>query len=150
RNGDYGTVVYDPSTDSFWAANEYAGPDNGNEIWDTWIQQFSPSALGEQNWYSINVQSLSELDVITTTPGDQGLGQFDNSTMSLSLKVYDSQGNLIGTGTPYGDGRNESVIVFQGPYSGQIFIQVSNSSGTGEYFLDTYTTPYANTSISGD
>ncbi len=44
RNGDYSSVVYDPASNSFWAANEYAGADNGSVIWDTWIQQFSPSS----------------------------------------------------------------------------------------------------------
>jgi len=135
---------------SFWAANEYAGADNASVIWNTWIQQFSPSALGEQNWYSVNVQSAQSLLLITTTPGDAGMGQFDNSGMSLILNVYDASGNFLGTGTPYGDGRNEFLVTFQGPYSGQIFVQISNSSGTGEYFLDAYTTPYVYTSVSGD
>lgn len=150
RNGDYSTVVYDSSTDSFWAANEYAGADNGNVIWDTWIQQFSAAATGQHDWYSVNVQNAASLELITTTPGDAGFGQFDNSSMSLVLNVYDASGNFLGTGTPYGDGRNEYLIQFQGSYSGQIFVQVTNSSGAGEYFLDAYTKPYVATSVSGD
>ena len=59
-------------------------------------------------------------------------------------------GNFLGTGTPYGDGRNEFLITFGGSFSGQVFVQVTNSSGTGEYFLDAYTTSFVSTAITGD
>ena len=46
RNGDYSTVVYDPGSDAFWAANEYAGINNASEIWNTWIAEFTPPVRG--------------------------------------------------------------------------------------------------------
>jgi len=154
RNGDYSTVVYDSSTDTFWAANEYAGPNNGNDIWDTWIQQFSPSSFGEQNWYSVNVQAGGELQIITSTPGDAGFGQFSNPSMVLTLNLYDSAGNPL----PWDqvitlpDGRNEYVAYLNPAASSQFFVQVSNvpGTGTGEYFMDVATPAYTATSVSGD
>ena len=42
RIGDYSTAVLDPSDNrTFWAANEYIGPDGGSDIWRTHITSFS-------------------------------------------------------------------------------------------------------------
>ena len=42
RIGDYSTAVLDPSDNrTFWAANEYIGPNGGSDIWRTHITSFS-------------------------------------------------------------------------------------------------------------
>ena len=42
RIGDYSTTVLDPSDNrTFWAANEYIGPNGGSDIWLTHITSFS-------------------------------------------------------------------------------------------------------------
>ena len=151
RNGDYSTVVYDPGTNSFWAANEYAGPDNGSVTWDTYIQQFSPSALGEQNWYTIDVPANSYVDLETFIPNEGGTGQFLNDTLSVGINLYDANGNLVASGTELGDGRTQLIYYpTTGLPSQQYTVQVFNMAGTGEYFLGAQTTTYTTTSVSGD
>jgi uncharacterized repeat protein (TIGR01451 family) len=43
RIGDYSSTVLDPSTNSFWAANEYIGANGSSDAWYTAIASFSGS-----------------------------------------------------------------------------------------------------------
>jgi uncharacterized repeat protein (TIGR01451 family) len=45
RIGDYSSAVLDPSTNSFWAANEYIGANGSTDIWNTAIANFSAGSL---------------------------------------------------------------------------------------------------------
>ena len=147
RIGDYSTVVLDPNGTTFWAANEYIGPDGATDIWRTYLASFSLPPAVDNNWYSINVQAGKSLALQTSTPSDQG-GQFIN-TESLEIELYDTFGNLVAVGSKLPDGRNESLF-YNAPITGQYFVHVYNDPGTsGEYFLSVSTAKYSSGGISG-
>ncbi len=147
RIGDYSTVALDPTSNTFWAANEYIGSDGASDIWRTYIASFSLPPAVDNNWYSVDVQSGQALSLQTSTPSDQG-GQFIN-TASLEIELYDTFGNLVAVGTKLADGRNEALF-YNAPVTGQYFVHLYNDPGTsGEYFLSATTKAYASGGISG-
>jgi methionine-rich copper-binding protein CopC len=116
REGDYSSVVYDPSTNLFWAANEYAGPNAGTDLWNTRIASFSLfSGLGT-DYYYVNANAGDKLHFATTTPAG-GPGEFINNFYP-ELLLYDNNGNLVAIANGNAsDGRN-SVIDFTVPDGG--------------------------------
>jgi protocatechuate 3,4-dioxygenase beta subunit len=149
RIGDYSTIVIDPSDgNTFWAANEYSGPDSANDIWRTHITSFSLPPAVNNDWYTINVGAGNTLSLQSYTPSNQG-GEFENTHASINIQVYDTFGNLVATGTKLADGVNESLS-YKAPLSGQYHIRVYNDPGTfGEYFLSASTPTYASGGITG-
>ena len=149
RNGDYSTVVLDPSTGLFWAANEYVGADSYYNSWRTKIAAFAVSASAslDSNWYSINVHAGNVLNLQTFTPSDQG-GEFQN-TLNPQIDLYDTFGTLVSSGSELGDGRNE-WLSFTAPASGRYLVKVSSSGGTsGTYYLQTSTQAYSSGELTG-
>ena len=140
RNGDYSSVVYDPGTDAFWAANEYAGPNNGSEIWNTWISEFTPPVGVGTDYYAVDANAGDNLHFATTTPAG-GPNEFVNNFFP-ELLLYDPNGNLVAVAAGNAsDGRN-SVIDFTVPAgdAGKWTIEVTPSPNTplpssGEYGL---------------
>ena len=136
RNGDYSTVVYDPESNSFWAANEYAGVNNASEIWNTWIAQFTASSPIGTDYYSVNVNAGDNLAFTTTTPAG-GPGEFINN-LDTELLLFDANGNLVAVAAGNApDGRN-SVIDFTVPAgdAGTWTIAITSPDGTfGEYAI---------------
>ena len=63
RIGDYSTAVLDPSDNrTFWAANEYIGPNGGSDIWRTHIASFSAKPVPQHRRLSLLIQpSLSDI-----------------------------------------------------------------------------------------
>ena len=73
RIGDYSTVVVDPTDGTtFWAANEYIGPDGNTDIWNTQITSFSLPAAGGQRLVLDQRRGRQLVDLQTYTPSDQG------------------------------------------------------------------------------
>ena len=71
-----------PTATTFWAANEYIGPDGDtSDIWKTHITSFSLPPAVNNDWYSINVAAGNSLSLQTYTPSDQG-GQFSNTAVA--------------------------------------------------------------------
>jgi hypothetical protein len=140
RNGDYGTVVYDPGTGSFWAANEYSGADSSSNIWRTKIASFNVLFAIGTDYYSVNANAGDHLHFGTSTPAG-GPNEFVNNFYP-ELLLYDPNGNLVAIAAGNAaDGRN-SVIDFTVPDgdAGQWIIEVTASANTpsptqGEYGL---------------
>jgi hypothetical protein len=90
-------------------------------------------AASDADWYSFSVNAGDNLVLDTTTPSD-GPGEFLN-TLNPHIELYDSQGNLVATGTALADGRNESLS-YNALVSGAYLGRVTGESGTtGEYVL---------------
>ena len=86
------------------------------------------------DWYSLTVApGQTVMQVETSTPGD-GPGEFVN-TLNPHIELYDPSAVLVASGTPLGDGRNESItaaVLTPGTYR----IRVNGEGGTlGEYFM---------------
>jgi protocatechuate 3,4-dioxygenase beta subunit/methionine-rich copper-binding protein CopC len=148
REGDYSSILLDPvDGTTFWAANEFAGPDPSVDIWNTQITSFSLPPAVDDDWYSVNVQAGQSLELETSTPSDQG-GQFVN-TESLEIELYDTFGNLVAVGTKQPDGRNVSLF-FNAPVTGAYSIRVFNDPGaSGEYYLSAATSQYPAGGVTG-
>ncbi len=70
--------------------------------------QFTTSGQVDEDWYEIDVAGTGNvLNLSTTTPAD-GLGEFANG-LDPAIALFDPDGNLVATGTPGADGRNESI-----------------------------------------
>ena len=127
RNGDYSTVVYDPASNSFWAANEYADSDNASVLWDTWIQQFSPSTVVSHGGglESVGGSAILINCTVSDNSADEGGGIYVDATSSVTLmntivaaNTSDISGavsgsyNLIGTGGSGGliDGVDGNIV----------------------------------------
>jgi len=95
---------------------------------------FLPSALANDDWYSINVtNTASTLRLQTNTPAD-GPGQFVN-TLNPRIELYSPANLLIASGTVLPDGRNE-FIQHQPTVTGLYRVRVLSEGATkGEYFL---------------
>ena len=132
RNGDYSTVVYDPTSNSFWAANEYAGADNSSVLWDTWIQQFfAPSTVSSGGGIASfgGVTSLINCTVTGNNAANGGGIYADGSanvTVTNTIVAGNSSDiigpvsgsyNLIGTGGSGGltDGVNGNQVGVANP-----------------------------------
>ena len=113
RNGNYSTVVFDPTTNSFWAANEYAGADNREVVWNTWIQKFSvPTTINRGGGIATVGGAVSLVNcTIANNKADTGGGIGSDGTANIILtntivaqNSTDVTGpisgsyNLIGTG----------------------------------------------------
>jgi protocatechuate 3,4-dioxygenase beta subunit len=149
RIGDYSTVVIDPTDgNTFWAANEYSGPDAASDIWSTHITSFSLPPAINNDWYTINIGAGNTVTLQSYTPSTQG-GQYPNADPVLSIQLYDTFGNLVATGTQNADGHN-STLTYKATIGGQYHVLVSNTPGTsGEYFLQVNTSAYAAGGVSG-
>jgi hypothetical protein len=88
-----------------------------------------------QDWYAMNVTSLnSQIYLATSTPGD-GAGEPVN-VLNPHIQLFDPNGNLIATGVPLADGRNETIKLPGVPLVGTYKILVTGEGGTsGDYFL---------------
>lgn len=98
------------------------------------ITRFDMVPPANDDWYAVNVTAAKPvLQVETSTPAD-GPNQFIN-TLNPKIELYDPSGNLVASGTPGPDGRNETIRAFtSGP--GVYRIHVLAEGGTkGEYFL---------------
>jgi methionine-rich copper-binding protein CopC len=141
REGDYSSVVLDPSDGvTFWAANEYSGPNAASDIWNTRIASFTVFAGVGTDYYSVNANAGDHLHFATSTPAG-GPNEFVNNFYP-ALKLYDNNGNLVASADGNAaDGRN-SVIDFTVPSggAGTWIIEVTPSANTakpttGEYGL---------------
>jgi protocatechuate 3,4-dioxygenase beta subunit len=63
RIGDYSSLVYDPSSGSFWGANEYIGNDGFSDIWRTHITSFHTQL-------AVTSSDPAANSIINTTPTD--------------------------------------------------------------------------------
>jgi hypothetical protein len=148
RNGDYSTVVLDPSDGkTFWAANEYVGSDGSSDIWRTKIVPFTVVAAVGTDYYSVNANAGDNLHFATSTPAEDTndsndpADEFQNNFYP-ELLLYDQNGNLVAIANGNAsDGRN-SVIDFTVPDGGtgtwKIEVTASPSTAqptTGEYGL---------------
>ena len=113
RTGDYSGISVDPSDGTtFWAINQYYGPDINN-IWNTWVASFQVQSAVGTDYYSVNANAGDNLHFATTTPAG-GPNEFVNNFFP-ELLLYDPQGNLVAVAAGNAsDGRN-SVIDFTVP-----------------------------------
>ena len=139
RIGDYSTVVIDPTDGTtFWAANEYSGPDAATDIWRTHITSFSLPPAVNNDWYSINVAAGNSLVLAVIHAVGPGRPVHQHRRRSTSSSTTPSA-----TWSPSApcspDGRNEALF-YNAPITGQYFVHVFNNPGTsGEYFLQVNT-----------
>ena len=135
-----GIYSVDPADGTtFWAINQYYGPDINN-IWNTWVASFQVSQSVGTDYYSVNANAGDNLHFATTTPAG-GPNEFVNNFFS-ELLLYDPNGNLVAVAAGNApDGRN-SVIDFTVPAgdAGKWTIEVTPSPNTplptsGEYGL---------------
>ncbi|WP_164100707.1 pre-peptidase C-terminal domain-containing protein [Candidatus Laterigemmans baculatus] len=96
----------------------------------------TPPGLDEADVYAFNAEAGATLDLFTTTPGD-GSGAFAN-TLDPRLTLYDAAGNVVATGIPMADGRNEQIVyTVPAGAGGRYRIAVAAENGTaGQYVLD--------------
>ncbi|HKM53703.1 MAG TPA: SdrD B-like domain-containing protein, partial [Isosphaeraceae bacterium] len=140
RTGDYSGIAVDPSDGTtFWAINQYYGPDISN-VWNTWVASFQVLQTVSTDYYSVNVSAGNQLQISTTTPSG-GPNEFANN-LDPELKLFDNNGNLVATAAGNAaDGRN-AVIDYSVPAaaSGKWVIEVEPSQQnvtltSGEYGL---------------
>jgi hypothetical protein len=114
-------------------------------------QTTSIAQLPSDDWYRVALGAgQTSLQYETSTPAD-GPGEFVN-TLNPALEIYDSANNLVASGTPLGDGRNE-VATATGLGSGDYRIRLAAEGGSsGEYFLGSGCTLVcpANVTVSND
>ncbi len=152
RTGDYSGIAVDPSNGlTFWAINQYYGPDINN-IWNTWVASFQVSSPVVNDWYSVNVLAGNTLSLTTSTPGDAS-GQFVNN-LSLFMNLYDPTGNLVASGIKLADGRNVKIsykALLTGQYKILVYneVQANTAFPGGEYFLSVVNQPAAKGIVSG-
>src|SRR5215831_2235515 len=93
-------------------------------------------AGSDADWYSFLAGPGESLVLGTTTPAD-GPGEFPN-TLDPHIELYDPNGNLVASGTPLADGRNETLTYVVPAGSGGAYVgKVTGESNTaGEYFLE--------------
>ena len=83
RTGDYSGIAVDPSNGlTFWAINQYYGPDINN-IWNTWVASFKVAPAVVNDWYTIDVAAGNTLSLQTYTPSGPG-GPVHNTAESRS------------------------------------------------------------------
>jgi hypothetical protein len=140
RTGDYSGIAVDPSdSTTFWAINEYFGPDLSS-YWYTRVASFQVVQTISTDYYSVNAIAGNQLQISTTTPSG-GPNEFANN-LDPELKLFDNNGNLVATAVGnVSDGRN-AVINYTVPAtgSGKWVIEVEPSQETptltrGEYSL---------------
>jgi hypothetical protein len=133
------TVIVGPAgSRSVWLSPAYFWTDSslitGNA--DRLLEQAvfwaaSSGVVTDEDWYRVTAVAGQELFFITISPGV-------GNTVNVGLALYDPEGNLIATGTPEADGRNESItyVVPEGA-EGIYRIRVYSEDGSGgDYFLD--------------
>jgi len=90
-------------------------------------------AGSDADWSSFVATAGDNLTLGTTTPSD-GPGEFSN-TLNPHIELYDSNGNLVASGTALADGRNETLN-YTALVTGHYFGRVTGESNTaGEYVL---------------
>ncbi len=63
RTGDYSGIALDPADDlTFWAINQYYGPDINN-IWNTWVASFTVQSSIGTDYYSVNANAGDNLSL---------------------------------------------------------------------------------------
>jgi hypothetical protein len=105
----------------------------------------SVSQPAGDDWYSVTIGgSQTGIRVETSTPAD-GPGEFVN-VLDPKIELYSPANVLIASGSPLGDGRNESLAA-GGLAPGTYRIRVaSDGSTSGEYFMSAL--PYVPPTIS--
>jgi hypothetical protein len=94
RIGDYSSVVLDPTTDTFWAANEYIGANGGSDIWNTAVAGFTFSATPSQPSISVNDDGASP------TGGSAAMGAIAPTSLPISSPfLYLASGSQSGLST---------------------------------------------------
>ncbi len=63
RTGDYSSIVFDQTRNTFWASNEYSPANSGTDIWATYIASF-------QTLLAVTGSDPAAGSVIATTPTD--------------------------------------------------------------------------------
>jgi hypothetical protein len=98
------------------------------------------------DWHSVDVTTTPQLiQFRTLTPGD-GPGAFDNN-LNPRIELYDPSGNLVESGTPGLDGRNEKLS-YNAHEPGTYRVRVVGEDGTrGEYVLARNTAPLGGTAV---
>ncbi len=88
-----------------------------------------------EDWYSVNITSLTQQLVIDTkTPGD-GAGQ-PAVLLDPDIELYSPSGALLFSGTTRADGRNETIKLRRAAVTGTYRIRVRAENGTsGDYFI---------------
>jgi hypothetical protein len=102
------------------------------------LMAYAASLLPESkyDWYSFDVLSTStSLHLFTQTPGSSG--QQSNNALNPRIDLFDPNGNLVASGVPLPDGKNE-VINYLPLQTGSYRVRVSTESiFAGEYILNT-------------
>jgi hypothetical protein len=148
RNGDYSSVVLDPTDGkTFWAANEYVGADGSSDIWRTKIASFTMFSAVGTDYYSVNANAGDSLHFATSTPPEDTNDPSDPAdefvnNLYPALRLYDNNGNLVATADGNAaDGRNSFIdLTVPEGGSGTWMIVVTASANTpkptqGEYGL---------------
>ena len=140
RTGDYSGIAVDPADGTtFWAINQYYGPDINN-IWNTWVASFQVQSSIGTDYYSVSANAGDNLHFATSTPAG-GPNEFVNN-LYTELLLFDPSGRLVAVAAGNAaDGRN-SIIDFTVPSgdAGKWTIEVTSSPNTpmptsGEYGL---------------
>jgi hypothetical protein len=105
--------------------NQYVGSNQSTLI----------SQPSSDDWYKLTLTGDQRaIQLETSTPGD-GPGEPGN-TLNPHIQLYDASNNLIATGVPLADGRNESLRATGLTAGATYYARVSSEGGTtGEYFL---------------
>jgi hypothetical protein len=91
RGGDYSAVVFDPSDQSFWAANEFTAGSDSTDNWGTQIVNFTAGSSTSGGTPTVSppaVTSMNQTEVLQGAPGlnliIQGTGFDATSQVILS------------------------------------------------------------------
>lgn len=104
------------------------------------ITRFDMLVSGD-DWYSLDLAAGERVRLTTSTPAG-GPGEFVNP-LNPRIELYDPAGNLVTTGAPLLDNRNET-IGFAAPAAGRYRVRVIGENNTGgEYFLGVNRAPVA-------
>jgi hypothetical protein len=101
----------------------------------------------DDDYYSVTLNAGETYTYRTSTPGD-GPGQFAN-TLDPALELQDAAGNVLASDANSGaDGRN-AVLTFRPSTSGQYFLRLKGTIGSGAYAISTTSVPPLPTAVGG-
>src|SRR5262249_4817263 len=115
--------------------NEYSPANSDTNIWATFISTYTSTPPVDNDWYSVNTNAGDNLVISVNgfNSNESGLfpGEFENN-VDAAVQLYDSMGNLVGSGVEQRDGSEQITFPSAG---GTYFIRVFAESGQGEYVL---------------
>ena len=127
RWGDYTGLAIDPSDDAtFWAFNEYAGPNN---VWATQFASFQLQEPTDEDWLQFGVQAGDILRIETFTPAG---GAFEAvNDLDPDVEIFDPLGAVV----PYANHVGNELLFHVAEQTGQYRLRVYAEDSEGEYFV---------------